>query len=301
MAEPHHHAKTEHASGKQAIDKAAAKAQQATVEDCDESAEEPAVSTRETILGEAGGEHDVEDGRGPRRAVQNSEPHLKCLNFEVTFATRSALDSHVDHMGTDSDAACSQAGGDQTTLGAYILAAHSINQHPKLTCQHCGETCQTQQKLDEHIATAHIEGTNNKATQILQTTKHQQEKEQALSADEDAQYLYQMRLADENWALEASMRTSQAEQAARKALPAAVDKLALRIEELFEGTKRSHDELARLVAESVRHQKEMQAAHDQRQQEAMQHEMDALNVQEALIAARKKGLQAKMSKSRFET
>jgi hypothetical protein len=105
-----------------------------------------------------------------------------------------------------------------------------------------------------------------------------------------------MRLADEKWALEASLRTSQAEQAARKALPAAMDKLAQRIEELTKSTKRSHDELIRLFSESVKHREESRAAHDKRQQEAMQTEMEALDVQGALIASRKKELQAKMSR-----
>lgn len=49
-----------------------------------------------------------------------------------------------------------------------------------------------------------------------------------------------------------------------------------------------------MSAELVKHQELVQAAHDQ--QEAMRREMEAMNVQEASIAAQKKDLQAKMSK-----
>ena len=114
--------------------------------------------------------------------------------------------------------------------------------------------------------------------------------------DEDLQHRNQMRLADEKWALEASLRTAHAEEAARKGLPAAVNKLALRMEGPTESTTSSHDELIRLFSESVNHQEEIQAAHGQRQKEAMQTELEALDVLEALIAARKKELLAKMIK-----
>lgn len=115
-----------------------------------------------------------------------------------------------------------------------------------------------------------------------------------MSAGEDAQHRHQMRLGDERWALEASSLTPQAEQAARKALSAAIDGLAYRIEKLAESTNTSHNELIRLFSKSVQQQKEIQAAHGQRQKEAMQTELEALNVQAALIAARRKELLAKM-------
>ena len=257
-----------------------------------EPAEELATAPRKSVSNNYGSAHGAlaQDEDASDHAAVDTAPLLKCPKCEVTFANQLELDNHV--MG--SNAACGQACGDQTTLGAYILAAHSVDQDLKLPCKHCHETCPTQQKLDEHIAIAHSDST--KATGVFEATKKQKAKEHALSVDEDAHHRYQMRLADDEWALEASLPTSQAEQAARKALSAAIDGLAYRIEKLAESTNTSHNELIRLFSKSVQQQKEIQAAHGQRQKEAMQTELEALDVQAALIAARRKELLAKMSK-----
>jgi hypothetical protein len=253
-----------------------------------EPAEELATAPRKTGSNNSGSTHGAQDDDASDHAAVGTAPLLKCPKCEVAFATQLELDNHV--MG--SNAACGQACGDQTTLGAYILAAHSVDQDLKLPCKHCHETCPTQQKLDEHIAIANSDST--KATGVFEATKKQQAKEHALSVDEDAQRRYQMRLADDEWALEASSLTPQAEQAARKALSAAIDGLAYRIEKLAESTNTSHNELIRLFSKSVQQQKDIQAAHGQRQKEAMQNELEALDVQAALIAARRKELLAKM-------
>jgi hypothetical protein len=253
-----------------------------------ESAEGLANALRKTVSNNLGNAHGAQDEFASGRAAVDTAPILECPKCEATFANQLELDNHV--MG--SNAACGQACGDQTTLGAYILAAYSVDQDLKLLCKHCDEICPTQQKLDEHIAIAHSD--NTKATGVFEATKKQQAKEHALSAGEDAQHKHQMRLGDEMWALEASSLTPQAEQAARKALSAAIDGLAYRIEKLAGSTKTSHNELIRLFSKSVQQQKEIQAAHGQHQKEAMQNELEALDVQAALIAARRKELLAKM-------
>jgi hypothetical protein len=56
------------------------------------------------------------------------------------------------------------------------------------------------------------------------------------------------------------------------------------------------EQMKRLCEDFVPLQNKIQAAHDQRQQEAMQQDMEALKVHEASIAAQKKELQAKMRK-----
>jgi hypothetical protein len=136
-----------------------------------EPAEELAkIPKKETVSNNFGGGHGEQDEGDSRQAAMDTAPLLKCLKCEVTFSNQLELDNHVmAHMGTDPDAASGQAGGDQTTLGAYILAAHSVDQDQNLPCKHYDQICPTQQKLDEHIAVALSD--NTKAARILKTTK----------------------------------------------------------------------------------------------------------------------------------
>jgi chromosome segregation ATPase len=89
-----------------------------------------------------------------------------------------------------------------------------------------------------------------------------------------------------------SMHASQAKETAFQRPELATS--ARRVEEITEQMKGLGEEYVRLSAELGEHQELVQAAHDQ--QEVMRREMEALNVQEASIAAQKKDLQAKMSK-----
>jgi uncharacterized C2H2 Zn-finger protein len=255
--------------------------------------EELADASRKTVSHNSGSTHSSQyEGASGYAADVDTAPLLKCPKCEVTFANQLDLDSHV--MGSDPDTACGRVCGDQTALGAYMLAAHSVDQDEKLPCKYCDDIYPTQQKLDHHISNEHSD--DNKAARALKAEEKQRAENDTLSVNDDFQHRDQMRLADENWALEASLRTSQAEQAARKALPDAIDKLAYRIEKLTESTNSSHNELVRLFSESIQQQKEFRAAHDQCQKEAMQTELEALNLQEALIAARKRKLLVKMSR-----
>jgi len=254
--------------------------------------EELANASRKTVSHDSGSTHisQYEDASG--HADVDTAPLLKCPKCEVTFANQLDLDSHV--MGSDPDTACGRVCGDRTTLGAYVLAARSVDQDEKLPCKYCDEIYPTQQKLEFHIASEHSD--DNRAARALKAEEKQRAENDTLSMNDDFQHRDQMCLTDEKWALDASLRTSQAEQAARKALPDAIDKLAYRIEKLTESATSSHNELVRLFSESVQQQKGFQAAHDQRQKEAMHNELEALDLQEALIAARKKKLLVKMSK-----
>lgn len=260
-----------------------------------ESAEELASASRKTGSNNSGSFHDAQDGDAPGHAAVDTASLVKCSMCEVTFANQLEFNNHtMANTSTGAKATCGRAGGDQTTLGAYILAAHSFDQDQTLPCNHCGEICPTQQKLVYHIANEHSD--DNAAARALKADEKQQAEKDTLSMNEDSQHIFQMRLADEKWALEESLCTSQAEQAARKALPDAIDKLTYRIEKLTESTTSSHNELVRLFSESAQQQKDIQVAHGHRQKEAMQNELEALDLQEALIAARKKELLAKMSK-----
>jgi 5-methylcytosine-specific restriction endonuclease McrA len=101
-------------------------------------------------------------------------------------------------------------------------------------------------------------------------------------------------LASDKSKTEALVRASQAPEAAPRTQEAAMS--ARHVEEISEQMNRLCQETGRLAVELVQHLYKIQAAHEQRQQEAMQQEIEALNVQEASIAVRKRELRAKMRK-----
>jgi hypothetical protein len=90
------------------------------------------------------------------------------------------------------------------------------------------------------------------------------------------------------------MRASQAPEAARSPKTQEAAMSARRAEEISEQMNKLCQETGRLAVELVQHLYKIQVSHGQRQQEAMRQEMEALNVQEASIAVRKRELWAKM-------
>lgn len=77
------------------------------------------------------------------------------------FAIQIGLDSHTTtHTNTVLEATCdrsSLAVRNQTTLGAYIQAAHPVEQDQNLPCIQCDQVLSTELQLEEHVATAHTD------------------------------------------------------------------------------------------------------------------------------------------------
>ena len=104
-----------------------------------ELAEAPDTTIEEAVSSKICGGISEQDGDNPDKGALDDELPLKCPKCDETFARHAELDIHaMAHMGLDADSTsgpCSVVGRDQTTLGAYILAAHSVDQDPDIECE----------------------------------------------------------------------------------------------------------------------------------------------------------------------
>jgi hypothetical protein len=203
------------------VNKTTVKAHQATVEDFDESAEEPGVAMKGFVSSKTGGDHGMQDGGGPRKEDATASVLLQCVACGEIFPEHTEVDSHPLHDGMSS-------------VVARLFVVHTGR------ATSCGPPI-------------HFPRTDKSKM---------------------------------------SMHASQAKETAFQRPELATS--ARRVEEITEQMKGLGEEYVRLSAELGKHQELVQAAHDQ--QEAMRREMEALNVQEASIAAQKKDLQTKTSK-----
>jgi len=131
--------------------------------------------------------------------------------------------------------------------------------------------------------------------QLLEEIRKEQEisrQDHTQSMDDLVQRGHQMHLANDKSVTEISLLVSQIHQA----VVDASKECDRQVEKGIECLEKAREEHARFYAKSIQHFHEIEAVMDQRRQEAMQQELDALDVQEASIAAQKKELQANMGK-----
>jgi hypothetical protein len=270
--------KIEHNNEEQTVDKTTVKAHQATVEDFDgsESAEEPATVTAKSFSSNTGDVDDVQNGGGPGHTAHYDSPSFDCPECDETFEDNLDLLLHAGahssdvkpHVGCER---CVQAGRIQTLRG-HFLGASGIGRIAGLPCV----TCSQHQNDVEPVVMQNVQPIRRSKTQAISRARHNiRQRDLARRGNE-------MSLRQEkqiHTAASANVSGTRQEQTTGREV-------------------RVREEHTRLMAESV---KITQTAYNQGLQVAMQHELEALEVQEALIAARKEDLQLKMTKLEIET
>ena len=211
-----------------------------------------------------------------RNEPGHDSPPFECPGCDETFADNIDLLVHAGAHNRSVESyvgrqRCFQAGRTQTVRG-HFLEASGIDRITNLPCV----TCVHHQDFGEPVVMQKV--VSLKRSQHTQTTSREEHKS---SLAELARRGHELRLKYDN-------QSDTAANAEHPILQEQPPKLEAPVREVH----------TRLLAES---EQSAQAAYSQGLQVAMQHELDALELQEALIAARKKELQAKMSQLVVET